>query len=415
MTIWILALLFLSCSAVAGFCFGAIRTACSLIGLLVASVLAFPLAHYMTHVVGWFGLKNPMVVWAADPILAFFLVLIAFKIIGLMVHQKVTVYYKYKAGDLRQGLWNRMNVRVGLCLGLVDGAIYTVLVSLVLCLPSYATTQLVMGEEGGWIVKTVNLFGRDAQSTGMNKIIAGLDPLPPEFYPAMDMAGLLYHNDLLEARLGRYPAFMALGERPEYQAFATDKAYLELRQKQAPVMDIINHPAAQNIINNPALLQELWNLVIPNLADLENFLRTGQSPKFDGEKIVGRWSFDLNGALRLLRIGRPNLKPSEMAVLKQAVLLSFAKTTLMAAPGGEVFVKNYGTLTYPEGAPRPGLRLRTSPPTSRQAPVGEELGVDEGVPEVLPEVVLRRAGELHWQQHCPFVRRCFPPRLPWTP
>ena len=63
--------------------------------------------------------------------------LILFKVIGAVVHRKVDVYYKYKAGDLRMGLWNRLNHRLGLCLGLANAAVYLVLISLVIYVLSY--------------------------------------------------------------------------------------------------------------------------------------------------------------------------------------------------------------------------------------------------------------------------------------
>ena len=61
--------------------------------------------------------------------IAFLAVLILFKMAGFFVHRKVEVYYKYQAGDLRQALWERMNSRLGACIGTLNGTAYIVLVS----------------------------------------------------------------------------------------------------------------------------------------------------------------------------------------------------------------------------------------------------------------------------------------------
>src|SRR3954466_13837859 len=108
MMIWILALILFGCLAYVGWTMGAIRAGFSLLGLLVGSLLAFPLGKLLHSLLGVFGLKNPLLVWLLAPFIVFVLILIIFKIGGYAVHQKVDHYYKYKAGDLKMGLFERL-------------------------------------------------------------------------------------------------------------------------------------------------------------------------------------------------------------------------------------------------------------------------------------------------------------------
>src|SRR5260221_13540427 len=94
-----------------------------------------------------FGLHDPVMIWGLAPILGFFLVLILIKMGGFFVHRKVEVYYKYKAGDLRQALWQRLNARVGACIGAINGTAYTALACFYIFNLSYWTTQVATSDD----------------------------------------------------------------------------------------------------------------------------------------------------------------------------------------------------------------------------------------------------------------------------
>ena len=331
MLIWILALVLFGSLGFVGFSLGAIRTGISFLGLLVASLLAWPMGHLVNPLLGLTGLKDPIAIWLLGPVVVFCIILIVFKVIGVLVHRQVDVYYKYKAGDLKMGLWNRLSARLGLCLGLANAAIYLILISTVIYVLSYPTTQMASGPEASWLVKLLNAAGKNVQETGMNKVAAALDPLPDSYYQTVDIMGLIYHNDLLEGRLARYPAFTAMGQRSEFQEIAKDKEFTEMRQRQAPIAEILNNPKAQNIVNNPDLLKEIWAIVLPNLADIKAFLLTGKSAKYT-EPILGTWNFDLGRAIFLYKQKNPNIRATEMAVIKRDMTLIFRKTILVAAP-----------------------------------------------------------------------------------
>ena len=242
------------------------------------------------------------------------------------------------------GLWNRLNARLGLCAGLANGAVYLILISAVIYVFSYATVQIAADDSASWMVKLLNTAGKNVEDTGMNKVAAAIDPLPDTYYQTVDIIGMIYHNDLLEGRLSRYPAFLAMGERPEFQEIGKDKEFTEMRQRQAPVSEILNYPKAQNIVNNADLLKEIWGIVEPNLKDIRNYLVTGKSEKYDEEPILGRWNFSVGRALFMFKQAKPNVGSVEMARVRHMVELMFSKTTLVAAPapGKEAFLKNLG-------------------------------------------------------------------------
>src|SRR4051812_36862387 len=118
MMIWLLAILLLASLAGLGWRQGAIRVGISFLGILVGALLAPPLGRLLKPVLMGLGLKNPILLWLLGPLIVFMVISALFKVGALVLHQKVDVYYKYKAGDLRLALWERLNQRVGICLGL---------------------------------------------------------------------------------------------------------------------------------------------------------------------------------------------------------------------------------------------------------------------------------------------------------
>src|SRR5690349_7262838 len=111
MTIWILALLLLAALALVGFYQGAIRVAFSLVGLILGALLAGPLSPLIKPIFPIIGLKNPIWAWLLSPFIIFLAILIVFKIAAMIVHRKIDVHHKYKAGDLKGALWARLNQR----------------------------------------------------------------------------------------------------------------------------------------------------------------------------------------------------------------------------------------------------------------------------------------------------------------
>jgi hypothetical protein len=340
MTIWILALLLFGCLAAVGYQQGAIRVAISFIGIIVAALLAGPLAKFAKPVVTAVGVVNPVLVWIIPPFVVYFVILAVFKIIAFVVHRKVDVHYKYKAGDLRLALWERLNARLGMCLGLLNALAYLVLISMVIYPFNYWTVQLASPDGDSRIIKLFNQVGRDLQNTGMARVARALDPMPTVFYKAADLAGLIHQNQQnqqFEERLKRYPTFLMVTDKPEFE--------------------VIKNPNVKAIMHNPDLLKTIWGIVSPDLNDLITFLKQGKSAKYT-EQILGRWYFDLNRAMADYRQSKPNIPSSEMEKIKIAIANAYAKTSMMAAPDHQVVLKNYPKVKQQPGQP-PSMAFQT--------------------------------------------------------
>jgi len=77
-----------------------------------------------------------------------------------------------------------------------------------------------------------------------------------------------------------------------------------------------------------------------NLPDLMDYLKTGKSAKYDGEKILGRWDFNISTTIAMLRQTQPNIPASEMKTIRALWTQGFADTTFVAGADGQAFLKS---------------------------------------------------------------------------
>ena len=337
---WLLALLLLASLAGIGYRQGVIRVAFALVGILLGALLAGPLSRLVKPLLGAFGVKNPILAGVLAPLVVFLVVTILFKVGGFMVHQKVDVHFKYHAGDLRLALWERLSHRLGLCLGLVNGAVYLILISFVIFTFGYWTVQMASADNDPKLIRLLNRLAQDEQSAGFTKVARAVSPMQEIWYDAADLAGIIYNNPLTEARLARYPAFLGLAERPEFQDIASDTQFTELRLRRAPIKEVLDQPKAQAIMQDPDLLKLIWTTVVPDIKDLPMYLETGKSPKYGQEKILGRWNFNVNVTMSLLRRAKPNISSKEMQTWKKWMSAAFSKTSLVAMTDHQAILKN---------------------------------------------------------------------------
>jgi hypothetical protein len=351
MTIWLLAVLLLAALAALGLRQGAIRVLASFFGIVIGGLLAGPLGHLFKPLVAAMGLTNP--VWTAflPPCIGFLIVLTGFKVAGLVLSKKVELHFKYSTGEVQQLMWARLDHRLGLCLGFFNGAAYLVLLMGAIYPITYWTVQMSTPDQDPKTLKIVNRVGKDLEATGMNRVAVSVNNMPTNYYLAGDIVGLIYKNPLLEARLSRYPAIIALSEKPVFQDLANDQAFTELRLQQKSVLEILNYPKVQAIIQSPENIKTITNALLPNLVDLQNFLLTAKSQTFS-EEIYGRWDFDLFTTMTLYRKAHPNLTAVDAKKIREAFRSNFAKMTFTAAPDDFAALKNY-----------PHIDMSSRPPT----------------------------------------------------
>ncbi len=354
MTIWLLAVIVLASLAGLGYRQGAVRVGFSFVGIIVGALLAVPLGRLLGRLLGVVGMKDPVLVWALGPVLVFIIISIAFKVAAAPVFQKIDVYYRYKAGDLRQALWERLNHRLGLCLGLLNGAAYLVLLVFLLSVPSYLTYQVASDGKDPWWMRVLNRTGADLQSTGMSKVARSINSIPQVDYDMADLLATLYRNPLAEARVSGYPAFLGLAELGELQSLGNDREFTEAWQRQEPVGTLMAKPSFLAIRNNPTLLKTIWGTVESNMMDFRTYLATGKSPKYDPIQILGRWRFDVSAAIVSMRRARPNIPSSEMQKVRKYMEVAFAKTRLVAKPDKQITIWDVPGLKGQAGTAPPG-------------------------------------------------------------
>ncbi len=349
MTIWILALVLLASSIALGHKLGAINASFTFVGIVFAGLLAAPLGGLSKHLLAHAGIHNETMAWAIAPIVTFFLVLALFKAAGFFVNRKVAVYYKYQTDDLRLALWQRLNTRLGACVGTLNGTAYLVLVSFVIYNFSYWTVQVAPSENETRTTRFINHLGQDLESTGLDKAAHSLVAMPDNFYKVADLAGLIVQNSYKKdgspnqefvGRLANYPAFISLTERDDLQQLTQNSDFASAWNSHAPMGQLLNEPQVKTLLQNNDLLNAVWTTVQTNLDDLTVYLKTGKSPKYDEEKILGRWDFNVSTTIAMMRQARPNISASEMKVIRAMWSQGFADTTFVAGADGQAFLKS---------------------------------------------------------------------------
>ncbi len=335
MLTWIIVIAVFGVLGVTGYYKGAVRSAVSLVGLCTATFLALPLAPMLKPLVPKVGLTNQLWSVVLPPVVVFLSIVLIFFGIAFLVHSKVSMHFKYATDDYTRIRWERLNQRVGACIGFVGASIYALVIGLVFYVVGYPAVQMTGDESPAWQRMAASVR-KELQENGLDKTLASIDPMKDKYYLSSDLIGLLYQNPALLDRLLNYPAFLALSERPEIMDIVTDVEFLNSWQTRAPIMNLVNHPKVQGLINNADIAGEISQV---DFKDLIQYLNTGKSAKYDEEKILGRWYLDASVTFTLARKQRPDMTAQEMAKLKTLVAVFLAKTSLMATPDNKYSIR----------------------------------------------------------------------------
>ena len=302
MSIWILAILVIGATALAGWRQGGIRAAIAFGGILVATLLCGLVGKLFHLLLPVMGVKNPLLVWGLSPLFGFIVISIIFSVIGFNMHRKVDVHYRHQASELRLALWERLNSRLGVCVGILNGAIYFVLITFLIFNLSYLTTQASAGaSQPSIMLRLVNSLGNNLESTGLARTAAAVGTLPPNYYKFADLGGFLMQNPQAAPRFVEYPAFASMWQRDDMQSLVNDSALTNSLASGTSVGEIMNLPSVQEFLKNKTLCDQVSTVVETNMDDLMSYLQTGKSAKFDGEKILGHWEFNVAVTVAWLR------------------------------------------------------------------------------------------------------------------
>ncbi|HEY3861939.1 MAG TPA: hypothetical protein VGO59_08630 [Verrucomicrobiae bacterium] len=341
--VWIILLLCLGLVGAAGYYQGPVRAAFAFFGLFFGTLLAGPLSPLTERLLILCGLHHP--VWSvfAPQVLAFLIVLIIFKVGGQVVHQKIAVYFKYKVDDKTLYRWQRAYARLGLCVGLLNGAFYFILISLLIYSAGYFTTEAAGAEGGSGGVRFLTGTRSELHSLNLDRVLASYDMVSAKDYQAADMAALVLHNPLLLSRLGHYPPCLILAQQPQFKQLGNDKDLMQLVAAQGKPIEILDQPQVHTMLTNAATFAQVQNLIAPDLDDLQTYLTTGQSPKYDPQAILGVWDIDraatVSSTVDQVKKKQPGITPSKLKAIQNELFPLSQGLSLTATPDHQVILK----------------------------------------------------------------------------
>jgi hypothetical protein len=301
--VWLIAVGCLALLGSIGYYRGPVRMLFSLFGLLFGMALAGPLSPLTKPLLPLLGLHHPMWALFVPQAIAFVVVVIIFMIAGGVVNHKVLVHFKYKEDDARYFIWHRLFGRLGFCVGLANGAVYFVLLMVPVYVVGYFTALAAASDAAALPAgaRFMTHTREEAHGLGLDRLLAAYDPIPAQAYQAANIAALVLHNPLLESRLSYYPPFLTLAQRPEFKDLGNDVQLQQMLQSQAPIGEILKYPAVQAILTNSTITTEVSALLGHDLYDLQQYLMTGESAKYDPETILGSWTVNAEATYAQLR------------------------------------------------------------------------------------------------------------------
>ena len=295
---WLLALVFVMCSGIVGFYVGALRVAVTTIALLVSLFFLKPLGALCAKVLPMVGVSHPVLLAVLGPLLCFVILLVVAKVSAQTLHKQLDNFFKYKASDTQRLLFERMNQRTGPCVGVLNGTLYTLLISILATGVGYASVQFSRGaERDSFVLRGLNRLAMDVESSGLSKAVGPYIPAAPVYYDITDIAAEWFHQPLVQGRLGAYPPLLPMTDRKEFEELGNDVKVQEFMLRGPTVSEILDHPKLGPVMSSPETLAQGLKLVQADLADLKNYLSTQKSEKYDSEKILGRWDFNLAGTV----------------------------------------------------------------------------------------------------------------------
>jgi hypothetical protein len=329
--LWIIALAFIGVAGMAGYYRGPICAAFSFVGLIFGIVLAGPLSPLTRHLLPLLGFHHAVWNLFIPGALALVIVLIIFKIVGNTLHQKMCIHFKYQRDERLFIRWERVYQRLGFCVAAVNGVIYFFLLMLPVYVAGYFTTE-VGADDLPLSARVAASLRAQLHDSKLDRVVANFDPTPPVIYEATEIADLVRHNPLLVGRLSHYPPLLTFAQQPQIQDLMSDLTLQQMIQTQAKIVDVIQYPKVLGVLTNVMFAEQLHGLLGDDLGDLKQFLLTGKSAKYDGEKLLGIWDIDVHATLAEARRLHLDMPRAQIAALHTELVplitgLSFTVTT----------------------------------------------------------------------------------------
>ncbi|MCD6050960.1 MAG: hypothetical protein K0Q55_2363 [Verrucomicrobia bacterium] len=342
MTIWILVILCLGLGASGGHTGGAVRMTVGVLGTWLAFLAAYPLgAKLRPMLMTYFETPTTLIIM---PSLLIFLALVAVTYsIAQGVHLKIFLYYKYKTDDEKYSLWERMNNRVGLSLGIVNGILWLGIILAFIYSVGYPIMLSEPNDKAPFLYRTMGKLRNDLKESGFEKFAAAMDRTPVQFYQGSDVIGFMYQNPQLQSRMMHYPLFLSLSGTPEFVKMLAGPETRQILESKTPIPRWLN-TNSMKLLNNNFIRSQLKQV---DTADLLEFAKTGKSPKYDPELVIGVWVINLAPTLNTVKQNHPQVTPVQLLQLKGYLGRFMDDLVLVNTPDGQMFLR--GTkLEFPQ-------------------------------------------------------------------
>ncbi|MEI7729540.1 MAG: CvpA family protein [Verrucomicrobiota bacterium] len=354
MIIWIIAALCIVATVVLGYTQGAVKGIVSTVGLMIAAAICVPGGAILQPMLNKIGFANPLIPIFIAPVLVLAGAMVVVKVIANAVHHQVETHYKYKEPELRMTLWKRTNERFGLAVALVSALVYTTLIATLIYVMGYPALLLSNSEDPS-NMRYLVMAAESLKDTKMHKVAAAFDPAPKKYYQYCDIIGLVHQNPMLWGRLTSYPPLLVFGERDEFQAIGSDQqvSRLLMEQPPKPIGELLADPKIQGVMTNADLVKQLFDEFLKlDYEDLTNYLWTGKSPKFEEEKILGRWTVNQGASLKAMQRANPKYPAQTWGAFRQAFDKSEFRCTAVGLVDKQFVVRTYfGHPSVQPGAP----------------------------------------------------------------
>ena len=338
--ILLLAIICVGLAALAGQYQGPIRGLSSMAGVLLGSLLAVPLSPLARPLLGLFGYNDPFWQWVISLALAFVAVWLAVRAAGSAMHRWVYLKfkYRYRNNEDRYFRWERLYSRLGFCTGVFNGVIYFFLLCVPIYIAGHWTLQIDSGPDAPAPVRMINRLAAGLHHSDLDRVVAAFDPVPASTYRAGDVAALVLRNPDARQRLAKYPACLVLAAQPEIHELLSDPDLNQLLKENPSVREVLRQPKVRAVLTNQDLVMQIKRTLGADLSDLNIFLLTGKSPKFDVSRILGNWTIDPEASVGEIRTQYPAILPLQMRAARDALVPAILGLTLRATADNRILL-----------------------------------------------------------------------------
>jgi hypothetical protein len=184
------------------------------------------------------------------------------------------------------------------------------------------------GDQDSWALRLMNRLSADVKSTGMDKAVAPFMPKSELYYDGADVVADIFHTPLLQNRLANYPPFLLVGEKEEFKPLS-DSSFQQEWIKGMTFGSFVNHEKVKPLVENQEVVTNVLGMLGGDFKDLKLYLETGTSPKYDDERILGRWAVNINASMNAARRKKP-MGSAEIRRLRTILGTFFARSVLTA-------------------------------------------------------------------------------------